>query len=107
MRPFDFFSVLTLFNVIVSTLTSFPISAVTLGGIIAAGVTVVLLLLLPFYLRHRRRKRRSKKAGDLENRKILLASHERGGHGSVSFHPSAPIAVVLTMGRKAVHKTFE
>jgi len=63
---------------------SFPISAVTLGGIIAAGVTVVLLLLLPFYLRHRRRKRRSKKAGDLENRKILLASHERGGHGSSS-----------------------
>ena len=99
-------SLLTLFNVIASTLTSFPISAITLGGIIAASVAVVLLLLFPFYLRRRRRKRRSKRASDPENRGFLLASHERGGHGSVSFYPSARIAVVLMIGRKVVHKPF-
>ena len=95
-----------MFNVTASTLTSFPISVVTLGGIIAAGVAVLLLLLLFVYIRHRR-KRRSKKAGDLENRKFLLAGHERSGPGSVSFHPSTVIAVVLTMGRKVVRKSFE
>jgi len=100
VRPFGFlFSYC--FNVIAFTLTSFPISAVTLGGIIAASVAVALLLLLLFCLWRRRRKRRRKKAGDRENGGFLLASHDIGSREGVSFYPSAPIAVVLTRDEKS------
>lgn len=90
VRPFRFFFSYC-FNVIVSIQISVPITAVTLGGIIAASVAVALLL---FCLWRRRRKRRRKKAGDLENGGFLLASHDIGGIVSVSFYPSARIAVV-------------
>jgi len=72
----------------VSKQSGFPISAVILGGIIATSVAVALSLLLLFCLWHRGRKRRRKKAGDLENGRFLLASHDIGSTGSSSANHS-------------------